>query len=102
MSVSNGLQEIKSTYNLNQHKHGRNVSLQWVARNQIHALPEPAQAQQECQSPMGCKKPNPRTSLSSTRTARMSVSKCVARNRIPVLPGKIQAQQECQSPMGCK
>jgi hypothetical protein len=61
-SVSDGLQEIKSTYWLMQHKHGKNVSLQWLARNQIHVLADAAQAWQECQSPMACKKSNPRTS----------------------------------------
>src|SRR5258707_1052503 len=77
MSVSNALQEIKSTHKLNQHKHGKNVSLQCVAGNKIHALSEPTQARQECHSPKRCKKSNPRTLSTSTSLARMSVSKAL-------------------------
>src|SRR5258707_1052500 len=125
MSVSKGMQEIKSTYSLIQHKHGKNVSLQCVAGNQIHALAEPAQARQECQSPMRCRKSNPRTNLTSTNTARMSVSNAlqeiksthslnqhkhdknvilqsVARNQIHALSQPAQAWQECQSPKRCR
>src|SRR5258707_818271 len=68
------MQEIKSTYNLIQHKHGKNVSCNPFARNQIHALADPAQARKKCQSPMGCKKSKPRTNLTSTSMARISVS----------------------------
>src|SRR5258706_320963 len=74
MSVSNALQEIKSTHKLIQHKHGKNVSLQCVAGNQIHAHTDPAQARQECQSPIRSRKSNPHTSSPNTSTAIMSVS----------------------------
>ena len=73
MSVSNRLQEIKSTYLLIQRKKDKNI-FPWTATNQNYVLSDPAQAQQECRSPMGCKKSNPRTTWSSTSMARMSVS----------------------------
>src|SRR5260221_350712 len=125
MSVSNALQEIKSTHSLIQHKHGKNVSLQCVAGNQIHAQTDPAQARQECQSPIRSKKSNTRTSSSNTSTATMPVSnaiqeikstyiliqhkhgknvslQCDARNQIHAHPDPAQARQECQSPMRCR
>src|SRR5260221_121759 len=125
MSVSNALQEIKSTDCLIQHKHGKSVSLQYVAGNQIHALADPAQARKERQSPMRCKKSDPRTISSRTSTAIISVYnalqeiksthtliqhkhsksvslQCVAGNQIHALADPAQARQECQSPMRCR
>jgi hypothetical protein len=121
------LQEIKSTYFLMQHKHGKSVSLQWLARNQIHVLPDAAQARQEHQSPMACKKSNPRNELMqhkhgknvslrwlarnqihvqslmhSTSTERTSVSDGLQEIKSTYVPDAAQARQERQSPMACK
>jgi hypothetical protein len=101
-SVSDGLQEIKSTYSLIQHKHGKNVSLRWLARNKIHVRADAAQARQELQSPMACKKSNLTYQLIQHKHGKNISLRWLARNQIHVHPDAAQAWQEPQSPMACK
>src|SRR5258705_3295108 len=102
MSVSNALQEIKSTHILIQHKHGKNVTLQWDARNQIHALAEPAQARQECQSPIVLQEIKSTYDLNQTKHSKNVSLQWNPRNQTHVRTEPAQAQQESQSPMSCK
>ena len=59
--ASSNLWKFEFTYFLRQDNHGENVSVQWLMKNPIYALPKAGQPRRECQYSVANEKSNLRT-----------------------------------------
>jgi len=95
--------EIKYMYILIQHKHSKNISLQWDARNQIHVQTDPAQAWKNVSIQLDAKIKSTVHILADPAQAQQEHQSPIrCKNQIHVHTDPAQAQQERQSPMECE